>query len=474
MSRARSPDEMRAVPKTTGTTFSIPGTARSASASATVSGRVVPPAAAPIPWVSIFPDVTTRMFVPNCENSDEDRLPRPLAERRQEDDRRDADDDAEDGQRRPEPVGRHGTEGEAEDVGERHVISSRARRPGRAARPAGPAGRRRRDRRRRRRRGPPRPPRPAARSGSPGRGRAGERAAPAREEAEDSSRRREERRLDEEGAQHLPPARAEGLQEADLARPLRHRDEHDVHDPDPRDGQRHRRDAGERRREDPEDLAERLHHGVLRQDRDVLLPVVPVAEHREDPPARPVDVARRAGLAEDAEDGAPVEHPQVVPDRDQDDLVEVEADRDAARDEDARHAELLVAEAEHLAEGRAAREELLRHLRADDADPRRAGRVPRWDEAPFPELSRRTPFHSAVTPATVRSRLRSPKRAVRPPTVRGATEASVETRRRSASTSSRVRSCGTPPTTGTTPVVSARPGRTMTRFVPRRANSPVT
>ena len=47
--------------------------------------------------------------------------------------------------------------------------------------------------------------------------------------------------LDEELHQHIAPARADGQPQANLTRPLRDRDQHDVHDADAADQQR---DAG--------------------------------------------------------------------------------------------------------------------------------------------------------------------------------------------------------------------------------------
>src|SRR5215217_1243276 len=50
--------------------------------------------------------------------------------------------------------------------------------------------------------------------------------------------------LDEELREHVGAARADGHADADLARPLGHGDEHDVHDPDAADDERDRRDRG--------------------------------------------------------------------------------------------------------------------------------------------------------------------------------------------------------------------------------------
>ena len=67
--------------------------------------------------------------------------------------------------------------------------------------------------------------------------------------AGDAAERREEDRLDEELAEDVPAPGAEGLAQADLARPLGDRDQHDVHDPDPADQQA---DAADRREQDGE------------------------------------------------------------------------------------------------------------------------------------------------------------------------------------------------------------------------------
>ena len=54
-------------------------------------------------------------------------------------------------------------------------------------------------------------------------------------------------RLDQELQQHLPRPRADGQADADLARPLGHGDEHDVHDADAADEQADAGDGGQQR-----------------------------------------------------------------------------------------------------------------------------------------------------------------------------------------------------------------------------------
>ena len=59
--------------------------------------------------------------------------------------------------------------------------------------------------------------------------------------ADESAERGEHDRLDEELQQHFALERADGQANADLARPLGHRHQHDVHDADAADQQAHRR-----------------------------------------------------------------------------------------------------------------------------------------------------------------------------------------------------------------------------------------
>src|SRR5437870_9935854 len=68
---------------------------------------------------------------------------------------------------------------------------------------------------------------------------------PAKEDAEHASEARECDGLDEELSEDVTAPGANGLADPDLARPLVHRDEHDVHDPDPSDQQRDATDRPE-------------------------------------------------------------------------------------------------------------------------------------------------------------------------------------------------------------------------------------
>src|SRR5262249_40188006 len=72
--------------------------------------------------------------------------------------------------------------------------------------------------------------------------------------------------LDQELGEDVPPGGADGLADPDLAGALGHRDQHDVHDPDPADDEG---DPGHRPEEDgdePGDLVRRLQQGVLAED----------------------------------------------------------------------------------------------------------------------------------------------------------------------------------------------------------------
>jgi hypothetical protein len=87
---------------------------------------------------------------------------------------------------------------------------------------------------------------------------------------------------------------------------------------------------------------------------------------------------------------------------------------------------------------------------------------------------RRISAISALVPTTATCRRRSPWATVSVPITMGAMRSMPRSPRRSARTSSRVRSFGTPPRPGMPPVVWLRPGTTITMLLPIAANSPVT
>ena len=73
----------------------------------------------------------------------------------------------------------------------------------------------------------------------------------AADDAEQAAERRQEHGLDQELPEDLAAPGAERLADADLARPLGHRDHHDRHDADAADHQRDRRDDDERQEHAP-------------------------------------------------------------------------------------------------------------------------------------------------------------------------------------------------------------------------------
>ena len=138
--------------------------------------------------------------------------------------------------------------------------------------PRGLARRETRRRRRRRARDTPKATGiaiPGTTNGTWMRARDAPRAREAERDADDAAERRERRRLDEELREDVARARADREAHADLARPLGHRHEHDVHDADAADDERHRGDAGEQRGEHPGDRLEqrldlaRIAHGEV-------------------------------------------------------------------------------------------------------------------------------------------------------------------------------------------------------------------
>src|SRR5262245_2403217 len=183
---------------------------------------------------------------------------------------------------------------------------------------------------------------------------------------------RQDGRLEQERAEDLAAAGPEGLQQADLPRPLVHRDEHDVHDPDPRDPEGDRRDRREGEGQDGEDLAEGGEQGVLLDDGHVLDPFVALLQDGDDVPGRRVELVVRAGLHEDPEERRAVEERHRRRDGDLHDVVQVEAERHAARRHHADDLEAFPAHMEDLTERILLREELLLDLRTDDAHTRPA------------------------------------------------------------------------------------------------------
>ena len=92
------------------------------------------------------------------------------------------------------------------------------------------------------------------------------RQAEAEEDADDAAEQRQHHRLDQELHQHLAGFGADRQADADLARALGHRDQHDVHDADAADQQA---DAGDRRQQTGEHAGDAGEHaGDLRHVED--------------------------------------------------------------------------------------------------------------------------------------------------------------------------------------------------------------
>src|SRR5207249_618106 len=81
--------------------------------------------------------------------------------------------------------------------------------------------------------------------------------APAEQDPKRPAEAGERDALDEELRQDVAASRAHGLADPDLAGPLVHRDEHDVHDPDASDEEADAADRAEQERERPGHLIER-------------------------------------------------------------------------------------------------------------------------------------------------------------------------------------------------------------------------
>ena len=157
-------------------------------------------------------------------------------ERRHADDRGDADDDAEDGQRRAQLVGAQRVERHPDDFAGQRLYSRRSASIGSRRRPATPG------------RAPKNSPTPAVmpmpehdrprlepRRQRRHRGRSPARRANPSDDADDAAEGRQRDRLGEHLRHDVAPPRAERLAQADLARALADHHQHDVHDDDAAD-----------------------------------------------------------------------------------------------------------------------------------------------------------------------------------------------------------------------------------------------
>src|SRR5215471_11424997 len=106
------------------------------------------------------------------------------------------------------------------------------------------------------------------------------------QDAHDAARERQRRRLDQELGEDVAPAGAQGLADADLARSLGHRHEHDVHDHDAAHEQRDRGDADRDHEDAAGERAVEREPGVGGGNAEAILLPRPLV------PARAQDVAR--------------------------------------------------------------------------------------------------------------------------------------------------------------------------------------
>ena len=93
----------------------------------------------------------------------------------------------------------------------------------------------------------------------------------AENDADDAADDGQKHRFEQELRQDVAVFRAEGFAQADLARALRHRDQHDVHDADAADEQRDRRHRDQEPRQRAGDRAERVGQRLLGLDGEVVL-----------------------------------------------------------------------------------------------------------------------------------------------------------------------------------------------------------
>ena len=193
----------------------------------------------------------------------------------------------------------------------------------------------------------------------------------AERDADGTAESGERDRLDQELDQHIVTACADRFTDANLARPLRDRHEHDVHNADAADEQRDpdygAHDAGSR----VEHRGDRLHQLFLRGDLEIVglafFQMVPSAQDVSDLLFGQVDVVARAHLQRDRQvlhAVGPVEHLRGG-ERDVDNIVRIVADRRAALLHHADDGEVVVIHADVFAD-RVAQPQLPCGLESED------------------------------------------------------------------------------------------------------------
>src|ERR1051326_4284361 len=194
-------------------------------------------------------------------------------------------------------------------------------------------------------------------------------------------------RFDEELQQDVAAPRADGLSDADLARPLRHRDEHDVHDADAADEQGDADDRSHDHGGGGERFGDHLQDLFLREHAEVVFliffQVVACAEDLLGLIFDEVEVGAAAHL--EGEDEAL--HVLAAPDRgggaegDENDVVAVLPEGAAFLLHDADDGEAVAVDLDETADRIGAELEFLRDGLSDDADAFLALRVERREEA---------------------------------------------------------------------------------------------
>src|ERR1043165_1978332 len=193
--------------------------------------------------------------------------------------------------------------------------------------------------------------------------------------------------LDEELQQDVAAPRADGLADADLPRPLRHGDEHDVHDADAADEKGNADDRAHDYGRRGERFGDHFQNLLLRQHAEIVflifLEVVARAEDLRRLFLDEVEIAATAHL--EGKDEA--FHVLAPPDRgggaegDEDDVVAVLPEGTAFLLHHADDGEAVAVDLDRLAEGIGGELELFRDGLPDDADAFPALRVERGEEA---------------------------------------------------------------------------------------------
>src|SRR5207237_4319113 len=125
------------------------------------------------------------------------------------------------------------------------------------------------------------------------------------------------------------------------------------------------------------DAIEGARDRVFRQNRDVLLAFVTIAQDAQGIAFDDVDVFAFFRFEDDAKQRMQIEYGLLRRDRDDRELVDVDAEKFALLLQHANDAKTAIADAHQLANRRLRAEQLVANLRAENANRRRASRVHR-------------------------------------------------------------------------------------------------